>query len=269
MATEVTVPQGVVATHLAMSPDGRLVAFAGGYDKSIHVWDLWEARELTRFVGHEGFVTNVAFAQDGRSIFSASQDATALRWPLEGRIAATPPAAPPSPEQLVRAVGALGGDDVRAAIDAQRLLIRAGDAAMDALDKSLQPIRVDRPAVARWIEQLDADSYKDRDAAAQRLRALGPFAAPRLREAIKTAKSLEMQVQIDNLLKALGDDPNTPSALPTVELSGLRAVSVLGAVASRRAEALLKRLAEGDDSAHTTRLASQALARRQSGRGTR
>ena len=48
----------------------------------MRVWDLATGRVLRQFEGHRGGVNAVAFARDGRSVISASEDATALVWDI-------------------------------------------------------------------------------------------------------------------------------------------------------------------------------------------
>src|SRR5262249_34481181 len=50
---------------LAYSPDGRLLAFAGG-DGVIHLRDLAADKEVRRFEGKTNFIRTVAFSPDGK-----------------------------------------------------------------------------------------------------------------------------------------------------------------------------------------------------------
>jgi roadblock/LC7 domain-containing protein len=64
---------------LAYSPDGNLLAFAGG-DSLIHVWDFKANKELAAFKGHTGFIRTVAFSPDGKLIASAGDDPNVFVW---------------------------------------------------------------------------------------------------------------------------------------------------------------------------------------------
>jgi WD40 repeat protein len=71
----------------AFSPDGRLLATAGGPrgpigGSMVRVWDRATGRDLRRFPGHRGSVTAVAFTPDGRSLVSGSEDGTGLVWDI-------------------------------------------------------------------------------------------------------------------------------------------------------------------------------------------
>lgn len=66
---------------VAISPDGRKVAFGGG-DTSVRVWDIAAGRELRRLDGHGGRVWAIAFAPDGRRLASAGFDNVIRLWDL-------------------------------------------------------------------------------------------------------------------------------------------------------------------------------------------
>jgi len=67
-------------TSVAVSSDGKLIASAGGRDKTIKVWDAATGTELVTIQGHKETVCSVAFSPDGKHIVSGSHDKTAKVW---------------------------------------------------------------------------------------------------------------------------------------------------------------------------------------------
>ena len=65
---------------VAFSPDGRLLATAGGDDKTARVWDPATGDCLRTLTGHVGQVLGVAFSPDGRLLATAGDDETSRLW---------------------------------------------------------------------------------------------------------------------------------------------------------------------------------------------
>ena len=64
---------------MAFSPDGRLLATAGG-DKTARLWDPATGKHLRTLTGHAYSVDGVAFSPDGRLLATASVDGMARLW---------------------------------------------------------------------------------------------------------------------------------------------------------------------------------------------
>jgi RNA polymerase sigma factor (sigma-70 family) len=65
---------------VAFSPDGNTLAC--GSDRWLRLWDVATARQRAVYKGHQAPITSVAFAPDGKAVFTASMDTTALLWDL-------------------------------------------------------------------------------------------------------------------------------------------------------------------------------------------
>ena len=68
-------------TTLAISPDGRVLASASGFeDNDIRVWEAATGRLLARLEGHTHWVCKLVFSGDGRHLISAAADQSIRIW---------------------------------------------------------------------------------------------------------------------------------------------------------------------------------------------
>ena len=68
-------------TTLAISPDGRVLASASGYeDNDIRVWEAATGRLLVRLEGHTHWVCKLVFSGNGRHLISAAADQSIRIW---------------------------------------------------------------------------------------------------------------------------------------------------------------------------------------------
>jgi WD40 repeat protein len=72
------------AMRSAVSPDGSLVAL-GHLDSRISIWNSRTGERIALLPGHFRQVNDVAWAADGRTLFSASGDHTVRRWNVPDR----------------------------------------------------------------------------------------------------------------------------------------------------------------------------------------
>src|SRR5207249_445861 len=74
-------------TSLAFSPDGRLLASAGGAPAQfgeVQLWDVRKRRLMRTLRGHRDALYSVAISPDGRTLAAASYDHLVSLWPLAG-----------------------------------------------------------------------------------------------------------------------------------------------------------------------------------------
>jgi WD40 repeat protein len=77
-----------VVRCVALSPDGKRAAFAGGdqvsgKDFDIHILDTDTAKEIQRLKGHRAPVIGVAFTPDGRQVISSGIEGSLRSWDLQ------------------------------------------------------------------------------------------------------------------------------------------------------------------------------------------
>jgi WD40 repeat protein len=65
---------------MVLSPDGRVLAYGRGYPGDVALLDAATGRELRRLPGHKYEVGALAFAADGKSLLTSSQDGIVTTW---------------------------------------------------------------------------------------------------------------------------------------------------------------------------------------------
>lgn len=250
--------------HLAFTPDGRHLLTVGM--ESIQCWDLVSAKEGLRrlYSGancHFGpsFACSFALAPNGKTAATGLSDGTVLIWDV------APPATKPHAEKLTGAEldacgSELSGEDARRALAAQTTLIDAPDQSVAYLQKRLSPAApppgIDiRPLIAA----LDADSYKTREDATNKLISLGMRIERDVQEALRANRTLEATKRLKRIFARL--HTTAFGNLSPEDLRAVRSVRVLEWAGTGEAVAFLKKLASGDPDAKQTQHAKAALAR--------
>ncbi len=286
------------ASHLALSPDGRLLA-TGGWDRIVRLWDVATGQELRRLDTPAGAL---AFAPDGRALATGDVSGTVRLWELA------------TGAERARLRGHQSGGNEKSTFaagvsalaffpDGRRLLSGGGDTTALVWDLYRAPGER-RPPEALWADLAKPDAAPAYDALRGLLAApgeataflkdrLAPAAAPdaqkvaRLVAALDSA-SFEAREEATRELERLGEaalpalrrarsegpsaearrraaglvgklDGLTP---PGEALRAVRAVEVLERVGSAEAWRLLAQLAKGAPEARLTREAKAALGRR-------
>ena len=247
--------KGAVAL-VSCSPDGRVLAVAAG--SLVRLIDLRSGKEFGRLKGHDADVEALAFTADGKALVSGSADSTALVW---GGAPLVPPARKideQSADKLAELWPDLGDADAGKGFRAAMVFGSSPKGAAALLAERIKPVAgPDAKQVARWINDLDSDSFDVREKAAAELGKLGELARPALEEALKKERSAEVRRRIDELLGRL----KPGQTLSAEDLRRLRTVEVLEDLGTPEAKQLLEELAKGAPGAALTRDAAAALRR--------
>ena len=154
----------------------------------------------------------------------------------------------------------MAGDSAKRAWDAIRELSARPDVAIPLLTEKIKPIvATDKPAkeqVAKWIEQLDAPAFADRESASQSLATHGKHYEAELRAAIETTASLEVKERLEKIVEKM-----MKPVLPNV--MEVRAIELLERIGNADARALLTKIAAGEATHPLTKDAAASLKRLQ------
>jgi len=201
-----------------------------------------------------GRPVDLAFADGGKTLVSASEDKTALVWDIADAAGGKPRLLPLTAERAERLWQELRDSREAVASLAAQKLARAPARAVPLIRARVRP--VDGALIARLVPRLDAEDFKTRDAAYKGLAELGRFAEGSLRRALAKKPGLEVHRRLEELL-ARGETEEPAS----VHRQALRAVEVLAMVGTAEARKALEALAAGDPAAELTLRARAALAR--------
>lgn len=235
---------------LAFAPDGKTIAFSG-VESTVDVF-LIEARTQKvrqRLPGDSCPVQHLVFSPDGSQLLSAGPDGSALIWDLFH----SPPARPVNAEQVAAWWKTLADPDAGKAYRTMKEMAAHPAQAVTMLRTKLPPIRaVGASRLDALLNRLEADEFKEREAASRELIALGDAVEPGLRAALRGAPSLELKRRAEDALRRIDED----------RLRSERAIEVLGMIGDISARKLLCELADGLRGAARTNDAAETLARR-------
>jgi hypothetical protein len=241
--------QHAQAQTLAFSPDGKWIV-SGVDDQSVRVWEAATWKVVVRFDGHDSGVEQVAVAPDGRSAFSTGEDGPVYQWDL------TPRPISGTRQQPDDLWAAAGGPDPALAVPAAWALVTGDEESRAFVAAKLPPFAPAQPEeVAKWLAELDAPAFTDREAATTALAAQGVTVERHLRAVLRTTRSAEVRRRSEDLLARLRN------VCTADELRVLRLVQACELSGTAAARALLERWAGGAPGAVLTEDAQAALAR--------
>lgn len=255
-----TGPYGLrpIAPCIAFSPDGRLLAIRTT-DSTIRLWQVALGSEYGEFSGHQGGVNTLAFSADGATLISGSNDTTLLVWNMNAlrNKADAPRPTELTAKELEALWTDLGGSDAQKAFQAIHKLAALPNQAVPFLGERLRPVpAVESSQVARWIKELDSESFVVRERATQELEKLGEQAEPALSKALAADPSRETRKRLDQLLELVASRTYTAE-----QVCAIRALEALERMEVMEARAVVEKLAGGAAGALITREAQRSLER--------
>jgi hypothetical protein len=243
------------ADKIALSPDGRVLAWAGK-DRVIRLVDLHSGRELRRLEGHPATIMSMRFMPDGKSLVSGGIEGAALVWDLEDLKLPTPARAGQAVTNVLW--DHLADADARQAWKALQEMAAEPESTLAFVRKQLRPVTApDGKRLDQLVADLDSNDFAKRQAAGDELEKLAELAEPELTRVLAGKPSLEMRSRVEQLLERLV----LRYPVSGERLRGIRAVEVLETIGSAEAQAVLKELSQGAEGSRLTREAKSSLRR--------
>jgi RNA polymerase sigma factor (sigma-70 family) len=247
------VPQGGDGGEIALSPDGRLVAVSARWKTDVRVYEVASGAE--RFVfKHEGTITGLAFAPNGRTLAAASQEAPIYLWDVTGDLGGAPPAWDATAADKVW--DELSSKDAAKAFAAIRLLRANGEKAVALLkDRAKLPAAPDANTLKKLFTDLASEDFPTREKATEALAGFGEVVRKAIEAEFARNESPEAKNRLRDLLTRL--DALTPARFRLI-----RAVEAVEGIDTPEAKALLEAWAGGSAGATLAAEAKAALGRR-------
>jgi hypothetical protein len=247
------VPQHGEGGFVALSPDGRTFAVSRGWKSEVRVWEVASGRE--RFVfRHDGEITSLAFAPDGRTLAAASKEAPVYLWDFAGELAAAPPKWEAA--DAGRLWEELASDSAARAFAALRRLRMHPAAAVPLLRaRTKLPAAPDAEALKRLFADLESADFRTRENATAALIGFGEVIQGALEKEQACTRSDEVRARVGRLLARL--TARTPERIRLI-----RAVEAVEGMAGSEAKGLLEEWARGAAGGTLAAEAMAALARR-------
>jgi WD40 repeat protein len=241
--------------RFALSNDGRSLVQVGD-DKVAYLWDVMTGRQLAEFPGHIGGLNCVAFAPDGKTVATGSNDTTTLLWEVS-KVQRPAAVKALSSAELEACWRVLAETDATKAFSALADLTAVPKDAVPFINERLKPGSPLNPKrVEELLSQLDDIQFKVRDQATRELLKMGEGIVPALDKALATNPSQETTQRLEGLRGKL-----TGIILQGDRLRAYRAIEVLERIGTPEARQVLQMLADGTPGALITTSAQASLKR--------
>jgi WD40 repeat protein len=227
---------------VAYSPDGKLLV-TGGEDRLVRFWEAATGREVGALAGHRGPMRRLIFSPDGKTLATAGDEPSALVWDVAQAVEVARRAnqVTAAAQPLDRLWADLSGDDPLRADAAARELASRPKEALPLLKERLRPAATaDAKAVARWVVELESDTFEARETAATELERAGEQARPALEAVVKGQPSSELKRRVGELLKKLDEH-----VYPAEVVRDLRALEVAEKIGDSAAHKIIEAMAAG------------------------
>ncbi len=242
--------------HAKLTPDGR-TAIITRFDSrgDVAVWDVLsgERRRAITDSTRDGLTDQLLTTPDSRYLVVTSSTRLGHVWDLHTPIV-DPNSIFTNRSAAWDALALREADKPHAAI--AWLAARPAESMPFLAERVKAPEKPTAQQVAEWINQLNADAFRDREAAEAKLRGAVRDFAKTLEDAATTTTSPEVRTRLRKLLAA--KDRWLPSP---EERRMLRAIEVLERIGTPVARDVLKKLAAGPAEAWVTTDATAALER--------
>jgi WD40 repeat protein len=236
--------------NLFLSPNERFLA--GIASEGLTVWET-ASWKLVHSFAESPSPHSMVFSRDGRSLFVANSDSTILEWDVSGQFGRKTKA--PNQDRLNALWRTLTDAPDKAYPAAWEMLDHPAESVPFLIGK-LSPVKpLNEQRVRQLLDQLDSESFAEREEASHQLLALGEQTLPMLRQALREGRSLETKKRVEAVIESLTCGPSPQ------QLRLLRALAVLEWSGTAEANEHLHRLAGGAGGASVTEAAKTALRR--------
>ena len=246
-----------VVNSVAWSVNGRCLVSAG-FDKTVRVWEFGNGQPISNWPGHAGEVTAVAFHPAGRLVVSGSRDTSLLVWDaiglgLGGKLSEPPP-------MDITALNTLWSDlasnNNPRGNHALWTMVSVKDNAKYLAKKVFL---TDPKKIKKYFEDLDANSFKTREAAFSALAGYGRWIEKQIRQELAKPCSEEVRQRLGLLLKRFA--VQDAISVEQESLRVRRVIEILEQTKTPAAIELLQGLAAGAQEEELREMAHTAVER--------